>query len=261
MTVSDARITKPCEPPMDSLPNNLRVWQEQLQSGDQRHPMWLEQREASQRLKKLLKLLETRMEVERPERLEQPVHVDELGDLVQLMRVAVRVWGSDEALGLLTRLEQLVQLCHIPTASGPAYETDFAAWAQHQALMVHLGQWENLDREHVREELEALSRSEHNELESRLEVLTTHLLKWRFDSASEEPRRGWQLTIREQCHRILRLLKRSPSLRPLLPTVLSENYPYACMMAIDATDLPESTLPATYPWPVGQCSLTISGQR
>jgi hypothetical protein len=214
--------------------------------------MWLEQREASQRLKKLLKLLETRLEIERPERLEQLVHVDELGDLLQLVRVAVRVWGSDEALALLTRLEQLVQLFHIPTASGPAYETDFAAWAQHQALMVHPGRWENLDREHVGEELEALGRSEHNELESRLEVLTTHLLKWRFHSASGEPRRGWRLTIREQRHGIVQLLKRSPSLRPLLPTVLSENYPHARLMAIDETDLPENILPATCPWPVEQ---------
>jgi hypothetical protein len=60
------------------------------------------------------------------------------------------------------------------------------------------------------------------------------------------------LTLREQHHRILRLLKRSPSLRPLLLTVLSENYPHARMMAIGETDLPESTLPETCPWPVEQ---------
>jgi hypothetical protein len=119
-------------------------------------------------------------------------------------------------------------------------------------MSTYLGQWENLNREHVREVLEALSRSEHNERESRLEILTTHLLKWRFDSASEDPQRGWRLPIREQRDRILRLPKRSPSFRPLLPTVRSENYPHARMMAIDKTDLSESTLPDPCPWPVEQ---------
>ena len=149
-------------------------------------------------MKKLLQLLETRRQAERPERLEQLVHIDELGDLVQLGRIAVRVWGSREVLALLWRLEQLAKRWHltIPHTPGPDYETDFAAWAQHQALMVARGQWEELDQEHLREELEALSRSEHSERESRLEVLITHLLKWQFDTASQNPRRLWRAIIR-----------------------------------------------------------------
>jgi hypothetical protein len=132
--------------------------------------------------------------------------------------------------------------------SSPAYAADFAAWAAHQAVMARLGQWEDMDQEHLAEELEALSRSEHSALESHLEVLLTHLLKWRFDVDSPDPRRLWRLTIREQRRRLARLLQRSPSLRPTLPQVLHDSYPHARLMAIDATDLPATALPETCPW-------------
>jgi hypothetical protein len=214
----------------------------------------LEDRSIPQKLRELLERLEARVQQGQPAPLEQLLNVSELTSMVPLARIAFRVWSSREALALLRRLEQRAAYLgvEIPRISRPDYETDFAAWAAYQALMVQLGMWEELDQAHLVEELEALSRSEPNELESRLEVLTTHLLKWRFDSASEAPRRGWRLTIREQRHRILRLLKRSPSLRPLLPTVLRENYPHARMMAIDEIDIPERTLPETCPWAVEQ---------
>jgi len=118
--------------------------------------------------------------------------------------------------------------------------------------MVQLGMWEELDQEHLVEELEALSRSEYSELESRLEVLITHLLKWQFDAASQNPRRLWRATIREQRHRLTRLLQRNPSLRPTLPNVLHQNYPHARLMALDETDLPDSTLPTICPWTLQQ---------
>jgi hypothetical protein len=252
---SDLQILSGLQARLEQHVSNTRgVWQELPQWADQLQPVWREQWEASQQFKELLKLLETRMEGERRERLEQLVQLGELRDLVQLVRAAVRLWESSEALELLRRLERIARRLRvkIPTAPGPAYETDFAAWAQHQALMVHLGQWENLDQEHLREELEALSRSEHSELESRLEVLITHLLKWQFDATSQNPRRLWRATIREQRHRLTRLLQRNPSLRPTLPDVLHQNYPHARLMALDETDLPDSILPPTCPWTLQQ---------
>ena len=157
-------------------------------------------------------------------------------------------------LDLVRRLERLAaQLqVEIPDEPGPDYGTDFAAWAQYQALMVQLGMWEAVDRENLMEELEALSRSEHSELESRLEVLVTHLLKWQFDVASQDPRRLWRATIREQRHRLTRLLQRSPSLRPTVPAVLQQNYPHARLMAVDETGLPDATFPQECPWQVDQ---------
>jgi hypothetical protein len=139
-----------------------------------------------------------------------------------------------------------------------SYETDFAAWAEQQAMLLRLGKWEALDQEHLAEELEGLRRSEQNELEHRLEVLTIHLLKWRQwqeQPMYPDPRRGWRLTILEQRRRLARLLHRSPSLRPSLVAVLSESYPYARRIAHEALEdigLRDITLPEDCPWTVEQ---------
>jgi hypothetical protein len=214
----------------------------------------LEDHSIPQRLRELLERLETRVQQGQPAQLEQLLNVSELTVVVPLVRTALRVWSSREGLALLRRLEQLAEKLgvEIPATSRPDYETDFAVWAEHQALMVQLGMWEELDQEHLVEELEALSRSEHSELESRLEVLITHLLKWQFDAASQNPRRLWRATIREQRHRLTRLLQRNPSLRPTLPDVLHQNYSHARLMALDETDLPDSILPETCPWSIQQ---------
>ena len=173
----------------------------------------LEDHAVPQRLREVVERLETRVQQGQPAQLEQLLNVSELTVLVPLVRTAFRVWSNREVLALLRRLEQLAEKLgvEIPATSRPDYETDFAVWAEHQALMVQLGMWEELDQEHLVEELEALSRSEHSELESRLEVLITHLLKWQFDVASLNPRRLWRATIREQRHRLTRLLQRNPS--------------------------------------------------
>jgi hypothetical protein len=214
----------------------------------------LEDRSIPQKLRELLEQLEARVQQGQPAQLEDLLNVSELTVMVPLARTAFRVWSSREALALLRRLEQLAENrgVEIPETSRPDYETDFAVWAEHQALMIQLGMWEELDQEHLVEELEALSRSEHGELESRLEVLITHLLKWQFDAASQRPRRLWRATIREQRHRLTRLCQRSPSLRPTLPAVLHQNYPHARLMALDETDVPASTLPETCPWTLQQ---------
>jgi Domain of unknown function DUF29 len=214
----------------------------------------LEDHAIPQRLRELVERLETRVQQGQPAQLEQLLNASELTVIVPLVRTAFRVWSSREVLALLRRLEQLADKLgvEIPATSRPDYETDFAVWAEHQALMVQLGMWEELDQEHLVEELEALSRSEHSELESRLEVLITHLLKWQFDVASQNPRRLWRATIREQRHRLTRLLQRNPSLRPTLPDVLHQNYPHARLIALDETDLPDSLLPATCPWSIQQ---------
>jgi Domain of unknown function DUF29 len=214
----------------------------------------LDDRSIPQRLQDLLERLEARVQQGQPAQLEQLLNVSELTVLVPLVRTAFRVWSSREVLALLRRLEQLAENLgiEIPETSRPDYETDFAVWAEHQALMIQLGMWEELDQEHLVEELEALSRSEHGELESRLEVLITHLLKWQFDAASQNPRRLCRATIREQRHRLTRLCQRSPSLRPTLPAVLNQNYPHARLMALDETDVPASTLPETCPWTLQQ---------
>src|SRR5260370_35065042 len=98
-----------------------------------------------------------------------------------------------------------------------AYDEDFYAWTQEQATLLRSGQFSQVDIENVAEELESMGRSDKREIDSRLEVLLVHLLKWQaqvgFRSGS------WSGTIREQRGRIQDLLTESPSLRAQVASI------------------------------------------
>jgi hypothetical protein len=68
------------------------------------------------------------------------------------------------------------------TATAGLYESDFYAWTQEQAKLLHKGAWECLDIPNLVEEIESLGRQERQELRNRLGVLLGHLLKWEFQS-------------------------------------------------------------------------------
>lgn len=92
------------------------------------------------------------------------------------------------------------------------YECDFNLWIESTIAQLSRGEFEKIDLEHLIEELGGLAARDKRELEHRLEVLLTHLLK-RIYVASPNDCRGWELTIREQRRQLQRLLEQSPSLR------------------------------------------------
>ncbi|EOA7421617.1 DUF29 domain-containing protein [Salmonella enterica subsp. enterica serovar Newport] len=126
------------------------------------------------------------------------------------------------------------------------YETDFYGWTQEQARLLRDGQLSELDTQNLLEELESMGGSERRELESRLEILFMHLLKWQYQPA----RRGksWQLTINEQRRRIVRRLNRNPSLKNQLEEIIADAYDEARYSAERETGLYLSTFPDTCPW-------------
>ena len=71
-----------------------------------------------------------------------------------------------------------------------------------------------LDTVNLIDEIEDMGGNRERELESQLGVLLAHLLKWRHQP--DQRGRSWRLTIAEQRRRIDRLLKRNPSLIPIL---------------------------------------------
>ena len=127
------------------------------------------------------------------------------------------------------------------------YETDFYAWTQAQAAALRAKEWKTLDLENLAEEIESLGRSERFAIESYLQNLLTHLLKWRYDQATE-PRRGWRITIRNAR---LDIAKRALGrLQDYPAQYLATAYRHAREDAADATGLPLSTFPEACPWPV-----------
>jgi len=124
------------------------------------------------------------------------------------------------------------------------YETDFYAWTQYQAELLRSKNIEQLDWTHLAEEIEDMGRSEKRQLESRLEVLIMHLLKWQFQQNLRS--RSWQLTLKEQRLRLEKLLQDNPSLKYNLEDVIERIYPLAVVSAERETGL--SSFPETCPY-------------
>jgi hypothetical protein len=136
--------------------------------------------------------------------------------------------------------------------NGDLYNSDFYAWTQEQAALLRNQKAQNLDYTNLAEEIESLGKSQQHALENRLEVVLTHLLKWRYCPMLPDARRGWRLTIREQRRRLARLLHQNPSLHPTVPAIIAESYPHARLMALDDTEVPSTTFPEMCPWTLEQ---------
>lgn len=102
------------------------------------------------------------------------------------------------------------------------YEQDAYAWALEQAGLLRAGKMDELDLEHLAEEIESMGKSERRALISQLARLLMHLLKW--DHQPERHSRSWRLTIQDAQSKVNRLLKDNPSLKASLPDLMDEAY-------------------------------------
>lgn len=129
-------------------------------------------------------------------------------------------------------------------------DDDFALWAAEQGALIRAHKLDRIDLENVAEEIESLGRSEEHQIDSRLEVLIAHLLKWELQPAKRKY--GWKSSIDEQRIRLARVLKRSPSLRSYPAESLRGSYIIGRNEAITQTRLPEAAFPETCPYTVEQ---------
>jgi len=119
------------------------------------------------------------------------------------------------------------------------YERDFHAWALEQARKVRAG--DQIDSEHVAEELESLGKSQQQQLVNRLAILITHRLKWDFQPAHRS--NSWRATIREQQKLICRHMEDNPSLQSLLNRGVAQAYDFAVTLASHETGIVEQEFP------------------
>jgi hypothetical protein len=104
------------------------------------------------------------------------------------------------------------------------YETDYYQWIQQQVKLLELRDFDKLDLENLKEELESLGKSDRRKLRSLLERLLDHLLKRRYVTGMSECFRGWEIEIRNFRLEIDVLLKDSPSLKNYLKEILPQTY-------------------------------------
>lgn len=122
------------------------------------------------------------------------------------------------------------------------YEVDFFEWTQQQARLLREGRFADLDLVNLIDEVGSVGGSEKREIESRLEVLIAHLLKWKLQPGARSS--GWLGTIDEQRRRIARILKSSPSLRGYPDEVFVDCYLSGRLAASRETGLDFTLFPA-----------------
>ena len=130
------------------------------------------------------------------------------------------------------------------------YENDILIWSREQAQFLRTGHFNQLDLEHLADEIEDVGKSEQRELANRMAVLLAHLLKWAY----QPERRGasWEITIRNQRKGILRRLTKTPSLKGDLQDAdwWDGIWEDATVQAAQETGLP--SFPDHCPWTVEQ---------
>ena len=101
------------------------------------------------------------------------------------------------------------------------YESDFSAWAELQARLLNERRFDELDLDHLIEEIAELRKAERNAVLRRARPIMAHFLKLEYSPASR-PRRGWKETVGTQRMDLEETL--SPTLRRELLAELDAIY-------------------------------------
>jgi hypothetical protein len=126
------------------------------------------------------------------------------------------------------------------------YEADFYAWTQEQARLLRERRWDDLDLENLVDEVESVGKSDKHQIESRLEILLAHLLKWKYQPGGRG--NSWMATIFEQRGRIARLVEDSPSLREFQRQEVSRSYVAGRLLAAKETGIAFGLFPEECPF-------------
>ncbi len=127
------------------------------------------------------------------------------------------------------------------------YVEDETAWLEAMADLLTTGDYAELDFVNLKEFLTDMAKRDRREVESRLVVFVTHVLKWVHQS--EFRSRSWKSTIVEQRHELVRLVGRGV-LRNHAEFMLPELYREAVERASIETGLSAASFP-------GDCQYSV----
>jgi hypothetical protein len=142
----------------------------------------------------------------------------------------------------------------IKPAPRELYQEDFYIWTQRQAELLRARRYDELDLEHLIEEVEDLGGAVKKLVRSRARTIIEHLLKLQH-SPAVDPRPGWRDTVRTQRNDLLDDL--TPTLRRELDAELEELYARARQQAEGSLrdhgeDAAADALPETCPYMADQ---------
>ena len=141
-----------------------------------------------------------------------------------------------------------------PVRSDQDYDRDIYAWSKAQADLLRARRFDEVDLEHLIEEIEDVGASLGRSVRNRTITIIEHLLKLEHAPATD-PRAGWRRTVRTQRVKLRRAL--TPTLRREVEAELADLYADARDLAAGAlADHGETeaaqALPGTCPYDLDQ---------
>ena len=138
----------------------------------------------------------------------------------------------------------------INRTSGNLYERDFHAWTKAQSQAIAERRWTDVDAANVAEEVRSLGLQVEREIEDRLEILLSYLLKWQL--LAEYRGLAWKENITRQRQELADLIAENPILTEKKEKFLAEVYGHARMRLKFETYFFHTDFPPSCPFTVGQ---------
>ena len=130
------------------------------------------------------------------------------------------------------------------------YYKDLYLWGIEQIKLLKEKRFDELDIEHLIEEMEDMGRSQQHAIYSHQVNLIMHLLKWQYQSSIQS--NSWRASIRNARIAMAKLIKENPSLHSIPLKELHDAYAHARKIAADETELILKTFPIDCPYTVEQ---------
>lgn len=130
------------------------------------------------------------------------------------------------------------------------YEQDFYLWVEQAVKLLSENRLSELDRENLIEEIGDMGRSEKLSLESNLEVVLMHLLKYQYQP--EKRTNSWRYTLFEHRRRLQKAFKTSPSLKRHFVEAFDDCYNAAKKLAAIETGISIDTFSISSPFTTSQ---------
>ncbi len=157
-------------------------------------------------------------------------------------------------------------LCHITRASSAPqfleareglsvqsnYDSDFFEWTQQQADAVRRGAWDQIDREHLAEEIEDMWKADSTRLWHHLQEFLVWLLAYTYAPEQREVHSYWYVRVIGHRCEIDVVVGLWTNLAAQVEQRLMESYEQARKIACEETGLPPETFPETCPWTAKQ---------
>lgn len=128
----------------------------------------------------------------------------------------------------------------------PAYLEDYGSWITAQIELIRNGELDQLDVEHLLEEIEGLARSNFDAFKSAIRIVLIHMLRW--DIQTDYRSRSWSVSIDGHRKRVGECLEESPSYKSRIEEAVLKAYRRARYDAAKETRLPLKHFPETCPF-------------